>query len=195
MKLRLSLPVIVEGRYDKINLDSLLDTLVITTEGFGLFNDPEKREYIKKVCQDGVIVATDSDGAGNMIRAHLRGLLPPESIINVYIPQVKGKEKRKSAPSAEGFLGVEGTDAKTLYELFLPYADGGRIRRCTLDRGRLYSLGLTGGENSAKKRAKLCRIAGLPQNITAKALWQAIETSYDAQGAEELLKKFAEDCE
>ena len=195
MKLRLSLPVIVEGRYDKIKLDSLLDTLVITTEGFGLFNDPEKREYIKTVCQGGVIVANDSDGAGNMIRAHLRGLLPPESIINVYIPQVKGKEKRKSAPSAEGFLGVEGTDAKTLYGLFLPYADGGRIRRCTLDRGRLYSLGLTGGENSAKKRAKLCRIAGLPQNITAKALWQAIETSYDAQGAEELLKKFAEDCE
>ena len=195
MKLRLSLPVIVEGRYDRIKLDSLLDTLIITTEGFGLFNDPEKREYIKKVCRDGVIVATDSDGAGNMIRAHLRGLLPPESIINVYIPQVKGKEKRKSAPSAEGFLGVEGTDAKTLYELFLPYADGGRIKRCTLDRGRLYSLGLSGGENSAEKRAQLCRIAGLPQNITAKALWLAIETTYDAQGAEELLKKFAEGCE
>ncbi|MBO4869694.1 MAG: DUF4093 domain-containing protein [Clostridia bacterium] len=194
MKLRLSLPVIVEGRYDRIKLDSLLDTLIITTEGFGLFNDPEKREYIKKVCRDGVIVATDSDGAGNMIRAHLRGLLPPESIINVYIPQVKGKEKRKSAPSAEGFLGVEGTDAKTLYELFLPYA-GGQIKRCTLDRGRLYSLGLSGGENSAEKRAQLCRIAGLPQNITAKALWQAIETTYDAQGAEELLKRFAEGCE
>lgn len=195
MKLKLSLPVIVEGKYDKIKLESILDATVITTGGFSVFNDENKREYIKKLCANGVIIATDSDSAGNMIRAHLRGIVPTDVIRNVYIPQVKGRERRKTSPSAEGYLGLEGTDAGTLYDLFLPYADGGDGKKCRLDRTRLYELGLTGGENSAGKRRVLSRLAGLPDGLTAKALFCAIESTYDADGAEQLLARFEKENE
>ena len=194
MKLRISLPVIVEGRYDKIKLSSLLDAQIVTTDGFRVFNDREKRAYLKRLCENGVIIATDSDKAGELIRGHLKGILPGVRIINVYIPQVAGKEKRKSAPSAEGFLGVEGTNTETLLKLFSPY-EGGTVRGAGIDRARLYELGLCGRENSAEKRAALCRLAGLPPTLSSKALCAALGSLYTPEELEALLTRLGTDKE
>lgn len=190
MKIKIGVPVITEGRYDKIKLSSVLDADIITTDGFGVFNDAEKRAYLKKLCENGVIIATDSDKAGEMIRGYLKGIFPGDKIINVYIPQVRGKERRKKAPSAEGYLGVEGTDAETLRKLFLPYAEGGEKRGgAALDRARLYELGLCGAANSGEKRKKLCRLAGLPESLSSKALCAALNSLYTADGLEDLLSR------
>ena len=195
MKLRIPLPVIVEGRYDKIKLSSVLDAVIVTTDGFGVFNDREKRAYLKRLCGNGVIIATDSDKAGELIRGYLKGILPGVRIINVYIPQVRGKEKRKSAPSAEGFLGVEGTDTETLIRLFSPYEGGAPCGGAGIDRARLYELGLCGGENSAAKRAALCRLAGLPPTLSSKALCAALSSLYTGEELDGLLARLETDKE
>ena len=115
-KIKLSLPVIVEGKYDKIKLLSVADATVITTDGFGVFNNTEKRAVIRRLSENGVILLCDSDGAGKLIRSHLSGIIPPDKIYQLYVPQIKGKEKRKQKASAEGFLGVEGISSDILRE-------------------------------------------------------------------------------
>ena len=115
-KLHISMPVIVEGKYDKIKLDSIIDAEIVTTGGFSLFREKKKLSFIKKISDKGVIVLTDSDGAGTLIRSHITSAVPPDKIYQLYIPQIKGKEKRKKYASAEGTLGVEGIDADKLVE-------------------------------------------------------------------------------
>ena len=101
--------IVVEGRYDKNKLAQIVDTTIIETSGFGIFNNSEKRALLKKLCESrGVVVLTDSDGAGFVIRNHLCGILPKEKVIHAYIPQIEGKEKRKTQASKEGLLGGEG---------------------------------------------------------------------------------------
>ena len=118
--IKLKMPVIVEGKYDKITLNNVIDTLIIPTNGFSIFKDREKCELIRTFAKTkGVIVLTDSDSAGNMIRAHIKNICSGGKIYNVYIPQLKGKEKRKTSPSKEGFLGVEGISKEILCEAFL----------------------------------------------------------------------------
>ena len=113
--IKLKEAVIVEGKYDKIKLSSLVDGLIITTDGFGIFKDREKRELIKTLAKKrGIIILTDSDSAGFLIRSHIKGFVSEGEIKNVFIPDVFGKEKRKSAPSKEGKLGVEGMDRELL---------------------------------------------------------------------------------
>ena len=179
MKIKLGMPVIVEGKYDKIRLSSLLDTVIITTDGFGIFKNEEKRALIKALAKErGVIVAADSDGAGKVIRSHLNGLVPPELIINVYIPCVKGKERRKLAPSREGLLGVEGMDTETLVRIFSPYASDRERTSAGFDPARLYELGLSGKENSAELRSRLSIQLGLPPSLSAKAFSSAVNFLY-----------------
>ena len=193
MKIRIDMPVIVEGKYDKIKLSSLLDAEIITTDGFGIFKDKQKAEYIKALCKNGVIIATDSDGAGNLIRGHLKGILPPEKIHNVYIPQIKGREKRKKEDSAEGYLGVEGTDSETLIKLFLPFASPyGEPEKDVITRTDLYNYGFFGKDNSAEKRKKLCRALSLPDNLSAKALCSAISRLYEREDIEKIIKDIDE---
>ena len=175
MKLKIKTPVIVEGKYDKIKLSSLLDAQIITTDGVGIFKDKNKKEYIKALCKNGVIIATDSDSAGNLIRGHLKGVLPNDKIHNVYIPQIKGKERRKKAPSKEGYLGVEGMEREVIEKALAPYDDGGDgAPKMTLTKADFYALGLSGKDNSAERRRALARRLGLPQNISASALIEAI---------------------
>lgn len=172
-------PVIVEGKYDKAKIASLFDCFVITTEGFGIFKDREKALLLKKAAEErGIIILTDSDGAGAVIRNHLKGILPPEKITNLYIPQVEGKEKRKKVRSKEGFIGVEGTDAEILYRLFGPYTDGGEKKEAAvkITKGDFYRLGLSGGEDSAKARKEAAARLGLPSNLSANAMIDAINT-------------------
>ena len=175
-KLYIDIPIIVEGRYDRIKLDSILDAHIIVTDGFGIFKRDEQRALIRRLAQKkGVIVLTDSDGGGLVIRSHLRSILPPDKIINLYIPEVKGKERRKKTAGKAGLLGVEGIDADTLRELFLPYANGTPpAPHGEVTKADFFADGLSGGEGSAERRRALALALSLPTNMSSNALLEAI---------------------
>ena len=154
-KLKIALPVIVEGKYDKIKLDSLLDANIITTGGFGIFNSREKKALIRRLCAGGVILLCDSDGAGKVIRGYLKSFLPPERVYDLYIPKIAGKERRKRIGSKEGTLGVEGMDAELLRALFAPYATDSLPARTPITKADFYAYGLSGGANAAALRDAL----------------------------------------
>lgn len=181
-RLRIDRPVIVEGRYDKIKLASILEANILTTEGFGVFREKEKTVMLRRIAEKtGVIVLTDSDGAGLVIRNYLNSILPKGSVTHLYIPEVPGKEKRKTAPSKAGTLGVEGIDAGLLRELFAPFAADAEERATSepVTRAELYRDGFLGGSGSAEKRAALCRKLRLPSNLSSGALLAAIEVLGD----------------
>lgn len=169
-------PVIVEGKYDKIKLESVIDALIITTDGFGIFNSPEKQDYIRRAAirAGGVIVATDSDGAGLVIRNLINSILPLELVTHVYIPQTEGRERRKKTPSKEGYLGLEGTDADTLREIFASLAEGEKRAGRRVDKTDLYNDGLLGKKNSSIRRKALAKKLSLPDNISSSALLDAL---------------------
>ncbi len=177
-KLKIKYPIICEGKYDKIKLDSVIDGYIITTQGFGIFNNEEKRMLLIRLAEKTPIIAvTDSDGGGGVIRSHLRSLIPPERLINLYIPRIKGNEKRKNAPSAEGFLGVEGMDADVIRKIFAPYAGDAPIQKGNLTKTDMYTLGLSGRENSEAARAEVCEKLHLPP-MSANALLEALNMLY-----------------
>ena len=149
-KLSLEYPVVVEGKYDKIKLDAIVATPIITLDGFSFFNDKKKQQLFRKYAENGIIILTDSDRAGAFIRSKLRGYTKG-TIINVYAPSVIGKEKRKSVSSKDGLLGVEGIDVKTLRTLLTPY-EGREKTAPYLTKARMYADGLSGGENSSLLR-------------------------------------------
>ena len=177
-RLTIPYPVVVEGKYDKLQLQSVMDGLIITTDGFGVFNREEKAALIRALAKKSpLIVLTDSDGAGKLIRSRISTLVPPDRLIQLYIPQMKGKEKRKDHPSAEGTLGVEGMKRQLLYDLLAPYQN-----RCTytaisenpLSKLDFYEDGLTGAPNSATRRDDLAISLGLPRGMTSNALLAAL---------------------
>lgn len=183
-KLKIACPVIVEGKYDKIKLSSIIEAQIITTDGFGVFRHTEKAALLRRLAEAGpLIVLTDSDGAGKVIRARISQLIPPERLIQLYTPRLPGKERRKSTPSAEGVLGVEGMEAELLRQLFLPYAGDVLPERAKnpLSKTDFYIDGLSGGEGSAARRDKLAQSFGLPPGMTANALLAALSLlcSYD----------------
>lgn len=184
-KLKIPYPVIVEGKYDRQKLMSVIDAMIITTEGFGIFRDRERAALVRALAKRSpIIVLTDPDGAGKVIRSHLSGLIPPERLIRLYIPRISGKEKRKSAPSAEGVLGVEGMECELLRELFLPYCNGDALARAAenpLSKTDLFIDGLAGGPDSSAKRDALAERVGLPCGMSANALMAALKLiiSYD----------------
>lgn len=173
-KIKLSCPVIVEGRYDKQRILSVAEGTVITLDGFSVFNNSEKILLLRRLCGEGnIIILTDSDSAGGFIRAKLKGYLPAEKLINLYVPRIKGKEKRKNAPSKEGYLGVEGMEGEVIRKILAPFAGGG-VNKAGITKARLYEDGLLGGENSAAKRDKVSRMLSLPAGMTPKAFLEAI---------------------
>ena len=176
MKIKLNQVVLVEGKYDKIKLSSLLDATILTTDGFGIFKEAEKRALLRRLAAErGIIVVTDSDGAGRVIRGHIASILPKEQVVNLYIPKIKGKEARKTAPSKEGTLGVEGMDADLLRSLFAPYAvESKRADYAPVDRWRYFEDGFTGGPNSSRLRAELAKLLDLPDDLSANAQLTAI---------------------
>lgn len=172
--------IIVEGRYDKNTLSQIVDAVIIETGGFALFNNKEKQAYIRKIAEKrGIVVLTDSDGAGFVIRNFLRGCVDPALVKHAYIPDILGKERRKSAPSKEGKLGVEGMKREVLIDALRRAgamiddapADISREKVSKLD---FYRLGYTGGQNSRKKRAELLKRLELPQRLTTDGLLEAI---------------------
>ena len=188
--LEISRPIIVEGKYDKIKLSRIVKANIITTDGFGIFSKEEKNLLIRRLGEErGVIVLTDSDGAGLVIRNHLRNLLPKEKVIHIYTPQIKGKEKRKDAPSKEGFLGVEGMELDWLTKALEPFADGGVPDRMELTKADLYALGLSGREDSEKRRKALAAALKLPTNLSANALLEAIRMLITKEELEKALEE------
>lgn len=183
-RLRIPYPIVVEGKYDKMKLLQVCEGLVIKTDGFGVFKREELATLIRKLAQTSpVIVLTDSDGGGRVIRSHISSLVPRDRLIQLYIPRIEGKEKRKSEPSREGVLGVEGMDSSLLYELLLPFSDiqGGeaaqrlaRIAENPLSKTDLFIDGLTGAQNSSQKRDELAQRVGLPCGMSAGALLEAL---------------------
>lgn len=180
--IKLKMPIIVEGKYDKITLSNVVDTLIISTDGFRIFKNKEMCDLIRTLSQkDGIIVMTDSDSAGNVIRNHIKNIASSGKIINIYVPQLKGKEKRKSAPSKEGFLGVEGISKEILLETFKKYGITGEqveadIRKIT--KTDLFELGLSGGENSTLYREKLLLKLNLPKNLSSKAMLDVLNVLF-----------------
>ena len=179
-KLIIPYPVVVEGKYDKIRLSNILDAKIITTDGFGIFRKEEKRILLRRLATvSPIIVLTDSDGGGTVIRSHLSGMIPRDRIIPLYIPRIKGKERRKDRPSAEGTLGVEGMEDSLLHDLFLPYAQADtdpleRARENPLSKVDFFEDGLTGGPDSTKRRDELAAKVGLPSGMSANALLEAL---------------------
>ncbi len=180
-KLSVSLPIVVEGKYDKITLSSILNAHILQTDGFGVFNNKEKAALLRRLAEkNGIIVLTDSDGGGRQIRAFLSEILPKEKVFHLYIPKQKGKERRKDKASKAGLLGVEGMEAELLLSLFRPFADENakKPRGEALQKKDFYALGLSGGPDSAKKRALLAESLGLPADMTANALLAALSLLY-----------------
>ena len=178
-RLKIPYPVIVEGRYDKLRLESVIEAHIIPTDGFGIFKKEEKASMFRALAKKTpLILLTDSDGAGKLIRSHLTSVLPKERLIQLYVPRISGKEKRKNEASAEGILGVEGMERKLLYELFTPYANADavalRMAENPLSKTDFYEDGLTGGEGSREKRDALCIRLGLPAGMTPNALLAAL---------------------
>ncbi len=183
-KLKIPYPIIVEGKYDRMKLLAICEGLIIKTDGFGVFRTQEKAALICTLAQSGpIIVLTDSDGGGKVIRSHISALVPKDKLIQLYIPRIEGKEKRKSQPSREGVLGVEGMENSLLYRLLLPFSDlcGGeavkklaKIASNPLSKVDFFVDGLTGGENSAKKRDEIAQKFNLPQGMSSNALLEAL---------------------
>lgn len=179
--------IVVEGKYDKIKLSSLIDGLIIETDGFRIFRDKEKMAMLRRLAATrGLVVLTDSDSAGFMIRHYLTGSIPAEQIRNAYIPDLFGKEKRKAAPSKEGKLGVEGVPAEAILEA-LRRAGVGTDEKEKISSARkitktdLYLAGLSGGPGSSEKRRELLRRLGLPEHLSASAMPGVLNSliSYD----------------
>lgn len=180
-RIKVSLPIIVEGKYDKSTLLSIFDTTVITLGGFGVFNSKEKQALIRRVASGGIIILTDSDGAGKQIRSFLNGIIPKNKIFNLYIPKIEGKEKRKAKASKEGLLGVEGMGREELIRVLSPFisVEGENQIRDTkpkeiITKVDFYRDKLTGYDNSSQRRDELAKRFELPCGMTANALLEAL---------------------
>lgn len=182
--LRIQEAIVVEGRYDKNTLSQLVDTLILTTEGFQVFKRKDRAELLRRVAEKrGLIVLTDSDGAGFLIRNHLKGILPRSQVKHCYIPDVNGKERRKRAPGKEGKLGVEGMSPQVLEEALrrcgatiLGESPGKERTGGDITALDLYQAGLSGRENSARLRRAFLKEHQLPEHLSAKALVQVLNT-------------------
>ena len=176
-KIKLTEAVIVEGKYDKIKLSNILDAFIIETNGFAIFKDKSKLSFIKKLAKErGIIILTDSDHAGFMIRNYISSGVPKEQIKNVYIPDVFGREKHKDTPSKEGKLGVEGMTKEVILASLEKAGVSSTSSVCdnpitTVD---FYDLGLTGGANSKAKRKAVCKALELPEFLSISSLISCI---------------------
>ncbi len=179
-KVKISLPIIVEGRYDKSSLSGFIDGTIITTGGFSIFNDKEKHALLRRIAEGGIIVLTDSDGGGKQIRKFLAGILPPDKIHNLYIPKIEGKESRKRKPSAAGTLGVEGMDKDVILKLLAPFISGENREKSgkMITKVDFFTDKLTGCEGASDNRRTLCRACSLPDDMTPNALLEAMNLLY-----------------
>ena len=176
--------ILVEGRYDKNTLSQIVDAPILETNGFGIFKDKQQMNLLRTIAEKrGLIVFTDSDGAGFVIRNHVKSAIPGKYLKHAYIPDIAGKERRKSAPGKEGKLGVEGMSPEIILDA-LRRAGATVENEELLEKGNqltkmdMYDLGLSGGENSKSMRTALLKALNLPQHMSANALLDALNLLY-----------------
>ena len=195
-KIRIPYAVVVEGKYDKIKLSSVIDAVIIVTNGFGIYKNKETAELIRYYAEKtGIVILTDSDTSGFRIRGHIKSIVPKGRIINLYSPEIFGKEKRKVQPSKEGKLGVEGISTEKLRELFEKAGITSEMREnadpATI--GDMYELKLSGSKNSNAYRKQVLKAMGLPESLTAKALLEAANVRFSRDEFISLVKQTLKD--
>ena len=189
--------ILVEGRYDKNTLSQIVDAPIFETAGFGIFKDKEQLALLRRVAEKrGLIVFTDSDGAGFVIRNYINGAIPGKYLKHAYIPDIPGKERRKAAPGKEGKLGVEGMSPEVILQALR--ASGATIDGEAVESGSsitkqdFVDWGLSGGQDSADKRKKLLKKLNLPERMTANALLRAVNLLYSREELAEMLDAIGE---
>ena len=189
--IKLGAVFVVEGRYDRHRIKALFDVAVFETSGFGIFKDREKLALLRRMAEGrGIIVLTDADGAGQVIRGFLKGAIGSGKVYQAYIPAVKGKERRKRAPGKAGLLGVEGMTDEVIIEAVrrTGVMEGeGVLQGPAITKADLYALGLSGRESSAEKRRALCVRLDLPPSLSAQSLLEVLNLITDHQGLTALL--------
>ena len=189
--------IVVEGRYDKNTISQVVDATVVTLGGFSVFNNKEKLAFLRRLAEErGLIVLTDSDGAGFVIRNYLKGALPKDRVKQAYIPDIHGKERRKRHAGKEGKLGVEGMKPEVLLAALeragATFLDG--EEECVpakepITKADLFALGLTGGPDSAAKRQALLKKLDLPEHLTANGMLEALNLLYDREALEQAMQE------
>ncbi len=194
--LKIKEAIVVEGRYDKNKLAQLVDTVILETSGFGIFKDKEQLALLRRIGEKrGLILLTDSDGAGFVIRNHLKGALPPDQVKHAYIPDCFGKERRKRKPGKEGKLGVEGMEPLVLLQALrragatILDEEEEREESTPLTKADLFACGLSGGEGSREKRQALLKKLGLPEHLSPNAMLPVLSALYDRESLLEEMKK------
>ncbi|MBP3685502.1 MAG: DUF4093 domain-containing protein [Clostridia bacterium] len=184
----LSRAVVVEGKYDRARLAALIDAPILQTDGFGIFRDRENCRLLRRYAKErGLIVLTDSDAAGRLIRGHIESIVGKDAdVVHLYIPKIEGKERRKTAPSKEGLLGVEGMEDEVLLGLFERYEACNREEKEPLTRTELYEWGLFGREDSVLRRRQVLRAMELPEDLGVNRLLDAINFLYGKERFEAL---------
>ena len=185
--------IVVEGRYDKNTLSQIVDAPILETSGFGIFKDREKLALIRRLAAGpGIVIFTDSDSAGFLIRGHLKGAVTEGRVLHAYIPDIPGRERRKTADSAEGKLGVEGMSPAVILEALrrsgatLEGAGGGP-QPGRLTKADLYALGLSGGPDSTARRRALLKRLDLPERMPVNSLLEVLNSLYTREELEKLL--------
>ncbi|MCL2082973.1 MAG: DUF4093 domain-containing protein [Oscillospiraceae bacterium] len=184
--------IIVEGKYDKAALSQVVNATVVTTDGFAVFKNKGLRNLLHRLAHErGVIILTDSDDAGMVIRNYLTGALPRETVRHAYIPELQGREARKKSSSRAGLIGVEGMHPEILLNALRSSGaieSGENTVRESISKADLYGWGLSGGVNSAKKRKMLQKKLDLPSNLSAKMLCQVLTILYGKAEIQEILE-------
>ena len=191
--------IVVEGRYDKNTISQVVNATVVTLGGFSVFNNKEKLAFLRRLAEErGLIVLTDSDGAGFVIRNYLKGALPKDKVKQAYIPDIHGKERRKRHAGKEGKLGVEGMRPEVLLETlaragatFLDGEGESALRKEPITKADLFTLGLTGGPDSSAKRQTLLKKLDLPEHLTANGMLEALNLLYDRETLEQAMQEEA----
>ena len=187
--------IVVEGRYDKNTLSQIVDAPILETSGFGIMKDKKQLQLLRQVAEiRGLIVFTDSDGAGFVIRNYLKSAIDPKYLLHAYIPDIPGKEKRKSAPGKEGKLGVEGMRPEVIIEALRrsgATVEGEKISQPTapITKQDMMELGLSGGTGSRLLRQKLLKRLNLPEHMSSNALLQTLNLLYDLQQLKDILRQ------
>ena len=190
---RIKEAIVVEGRYDKNTLCQIVDAPILETAGFGIFKDKQQMALLRRVAEKrGLIVFTDSDGAGFVIRNHIKSAIPAKYLKHAYIPDIPGKEKRKSTPGKEGKLGVEGMTKEVILEALRKAGATIEGENAAESRGitkqDLMALGLSGGPDAGAKRLALLKKLNLPEHMSANAMLQALNLLYSPEELEQILR-------
>ena len=190
---RIKEAVLVEGRYDKNTLSQIVDAPIFETAGFGIFKNKEQMALLRRVAESrGLIVFTDADGAGFVIRNHIKSAIPAEFLKHAYTPDIMGKERRKSAPGKEGKLGVEGMTPEVILEALrragATFEDSTQRMSASITKQDMMALGLSGGANSSTLRLQLIKKLELPAHMSANALLQALNLLYTLEELTDIVK-------